>query len=157
MSIRLLSRTDCYPLPEAPTALSPGTNVAVLDLQVFVPEMISILSTFARLADSPLKGHFSFIERLIGEASPPAPVPVTKDVIASIAIKRAIEQSELEPLQRLSANHRTALAEKICQLTADANLYGTQLDAFVSSLSLSLHCTQGPPGTGKVIALHFII
>eukprot|EP00959_Pyramimonas_sp_CCMP1952_P266398 5569533-Pyramimonas_sp.AAC.1 len=51
---------------------------------------------------------------------------------------------------RLPPDARLQLAHDIGQLAVDADLYGSQLEAFVRALACSVHCTQGPPGTGKV-------
>ena len=50
MSVRVLHSADCCSLrTEADLHLALGSCVAVLDLRVFVPEVIPVLGTFARL------------------------------------------------------------------------------------------------------------
>ncbi len=48
MSFRLLNRGDCSGMPnEDDSHLMKGSKIAIIDLRVFVPEVISVLSTFA--------------------------------------------------------------------------------------------------------------
>jgi hypothetical protein len=129
--------------------LEVGSRVAVIDLRVFVPEVISVLATFA---DDLFLSHLSqipFINRMIGKAEPFAALKAGTFPNAKAAIDYALQNSEIEYVQRLMPNVRAQLANQIYALKPVKSLYGTQLDAFVSSLQSSIHCTQGPPGTGK--------
>jgi len=169
IAVRFLSRADCSVLPpEAESPLDIGTHVAILDLRVFVPEVISVLGIFAEPSFKVQMSQIPFIERLIGTQNLTPSLSVECSVTSSDAlriklIREAIENSEIETVRRFAENRRKLLASKICEITKTANLYGTQLEAFTSALFSAVHCTQGPPGTGKsyvgvwlVIALDYI-
>ena len=50
MAVRLLSRADCAGMPDETEAhIDAGTRLAIIDLRVFVPEVISVLGTFAKV------------------------------------------------------------------------------------------------------------
>ncbi|KAK3285888.1 hypothetical protein CYMTET_6520 [Cymbomonas tetramitiformis] len=142
----------------ARTPLEEGLRVAVVDLRVFVPEVLPVLST---LADPALRGHLNeipFVERLLGVPVPLFGGPERKDErraapgpgeSCKAAVADAVGRSEIELIRRLPAEARIELGCKLGTLATDANLYGTQLAAFCKGLLCSAHCTQGPPGTGK--------
>jgi hypothetical protein len=185
MAIRLLSKMDCFLLPEADMLLVEGNPVGIIDMRVFVPEVVydnwlcvwlcnlyktylrvsqvlfvyvqvlPVLSTFARLVDKPELGRMPFLKRITG-AAPPPPVPdaILVEAKAHDVIANAVRQSSIDIVRRLDDNKREHLVQAICKLTKDANLYGTQLEAFAAALGSPVHCIQGPPGTGKV-NLHF--
>lgn len=77
MAIRLLTKGDCFGMPsESDSRLEIGTRVAIIDLRVFVPEVISVLSTFSRDDFSSHLNQIPFVQKLIGnEASPAAVFP----------------------------------------------------------------------------------
>ena len=68
-----------------------------------------------------------------------------------VCIGSALENSEIEYVQRLQPIAKSQLIAEICSLKPIRSLSGTQLEAFAAALFSSVHCTQGPPGTGKVI------
>jgi hypothetical protein len=147
MAIRLLGCNSAGHLhPTSDATVTHGARLAIIDLRVFVPEVIPVLSICADPALGTQLDAIPFSQRLIGNGAPP-PAMVTS---ASAAVEEAVRLSEIELLQRLSPDTRERLATEIGGLARRANLYGTQLDAMVQGLTCSLHCTQGPPGTGKV-------
>jgi hypothetical protein len=163
ISIRLLTRGDCSSFAsDVETPLSIGTQVALIDLRVFVPEVVSVLATFAN--DS-FKIHLSkipFIRRLIGvEPSPNIhnllPFPTQLFVSIEKFVDTAIRKSEIECILMLSDELKTSIINEIVALKPIKSLYGTQLQAFGAALCCSIHCTQGPPGTGKVYFFIFIV
>lgn len=156
LAVRLLTRADLSTLNTDAETLDPGTRVAVLDLQVFVPEVLSVLST---VTDPEFVDHLKqlpFSKGLIGDPSLYQPRKCGDD--AEGAISHALSTTEIELLTKLQPNAKAMLCEKLVCLARDANLYGTQLEAFSAALTTSLHCTQGPPGTGKsyvgVVLIH---
>jgi hypothetical protein len=164
MAVRLLTRADCSGMPEETDEnhLTAGTRVAVLDLRVFVPEVISVLNTFARDDFIDQLNQIPFIGQLIGLESasnlpPRLALPHNPTDPINQVIGDALENSEIVYLKRLGSDVKAQLAQQICSLKSIQSLYGTQLEAFAAALSSSVHCTQGPPGTGKVIQLKFYL
>jgi hypothetical protein len=152
LAVRPLARSDLGALfdPAVGGSLESGERVAVIDLRVFVPEVVSVLGTLfqpglaAQLQGIPFSGH------LIGASAPQRALALPMGMTAAAVIEDAVRTSEMDALRRLTTEGRAALVQKLAALGARANLYGTQLLAFAESLRCSLHCTQGPPGTGKV-------
>lgn len=153
MAVRLLK---CDPAgricPAGDISFSIGTRVAVLDLRIFVPEVLQVLSI---CADPDLCKHLEavpFAQKLIGQGPPPAAPPSLGegDVAVAAAVEEAVRSSEIDLVQRLSPGARQQLEADITRLAKETHLYGTQLEAFTQALQGSIHCTQGPPGTGKV-------
>jgi hypothetical protein len=164
MAVRLLTRADCNGMPDETDEnhLTAGTRVAVLDLRVFVPEVISVLNTFARDDFKDQLNQIPFIGQLIGLEStsdlpPRLALPHNPTDPISQVIGEALENSEIEYLKRLGSDVKAQLAQQICSLKSIQSLYGTQLEAFAAALSSSVHCTQGPPGTGKVIYFKILL
>lgn len=150
IAIRLLNNGDCNGmLGEVGTQLETGCRVAIIDLRVFVPEVISVLATFANDSFLPHLSQIPFIKRMIGNSEPFQMIDAKHFHNPRDAIHQALQNSEIEYVKRLTPSARERLANLICALKPVTTLYGTQLDAFVSSLQSSIHCTQGPPGTGK--------
>jgi hypothetical protein len=174
VAVRPLSRTDCPILTtmEGETTLDVGTRVAIIDLRAFVPEVVSILSTFAQPSFRNHLAQIPFIDRLIGHEQQQQgdkddhndhltgvgmndhlrlPNYMTTDIPQSThkMIFEAIEKSEIEQLRHLSEKQRKLVALDICRLSQVRSLYGTQLEAFTAGLASAVHCTQGPPGTGN--------
>ncbi|CAN8071016.1 unnamed protein product [Agarophyton chilense] len=147
IALRLLTRADLSTLNGSWEALKPGSRIAIIDLQVFVPEVISVLSS---LTDPGLVEHLRHIQfwpQLIGTNR--AGENRNSGSNVSEVVKYALEDTQLDSVSRLEPWLKTKLCEKITRLALQTNLDGTQLEAFAAALSNSLHCTQGPPGTGK--------
>lgn len=151
MAVRLLSRGDCAVLSkDADIPLERRSHVAVIDLRVFVPEVISVLSTIASDAFVKHLSLIPFVNRLIGQNSDPSEFCYNSRQSVSENIQNAIESSEIDFIHRLDPDARRKIAAQILAIPQVQTLYGTQLEAFCGALSSSMHCTQGPPGTGKV-------
>ncbi len=151
MAIRLLNNSNCFGLPEeTETYLDYGVRVAIIDLRVFVPEVISILNTFSKKDFKDQLDQIPFFERLIGHGSTKKPLEFNPTDSTETQISFAVENSEIDYIQRLESSDKSKLIEDICALKPIQSLSGTQLEAFTASLYSSVHCTQGPPGTGKV-------
>ena len=166
IALRLLNRGDCSAMPvDADTSLDPGTRVAIIDLRVFVPEVVSVLGTFAQDGFKQHLRSIPFVDALIGKAAshkstdflcvPPGAAVSVGGLDARALIVAAVQGSDIELLQRLSVEQREVLAVRICALPQVKLLRGTQLEAFLMALSCAVHCTQGPPGTGKVWSFFF--
>lgn len=150
IAFRLLSRGDCPALSvDADSLLELGTCLAIIDLRVFVPEVISVLSTFAQESFKSHLDQIPFIQCLIGQ-SPGVNLNLNYALSKTTVIAEAIKGSEIELIKRLTPDSLARLTQRICQLEQVKSLYGTQLEAFVDGLAGAVHCTQGPPGTGKV-------
>lgn len=150
IALRLLTRGDIPALSaEVETPLETRSPVAIIDLRVFVPEVVSVLATLTNDSFATHLAHMPYISRLIG--NPPPLLGFAYSPTASICenVTQAISHSEIEFVHRLDAHRRADLARQICALQPVRSLYGTQLEAFSSALATSIHCTQGPPGTGK--------
>jgi hypothetical protein len=152
--LRILTRGDIPALSaEVESPLDIKSAVAIIDLRVFVPEVVSVLSTLTSDSFATNLALLPFVDRLIGS---PVSAPPTQgflfDPLDSIDanVLQAISNSEIKFIYRLSVWRRKLLAARICNLGPVKSLYGTQLEAFCSALAHSIHCTQGPPGTGKV-------
>jgi hypothetical protein len=165
MAIRVLTRSDCEGFPdEADSPLETGSRVAIVDMRVFVPEVISILGTFAKETFPEELGRVRFIKSLIGQhedrhsefvkwirnitTSPsilPSPPPSMRN-----QIETAIDMSNVAWIKTLPSEKKKNLATEICRIPCVTSLSGTQLEAFACALFSDVHCTQGPPGTGKV-------
>jgi hypothetical protein len=162
IAVRLLSQFDCSMFPgDADQALDVQQPVAIIDLRVFVKEVIPVLATFANVES--FTQHIvaiPFIDKMIGSAPPIDDKPVIDFGIESSpdqAIRKAIELSNIEYLTRLTPAQKERIIVGLTELTKNANLYGTQLEAFLYGLSCSVHCLQGPPGTGKVCHIQIIV
>eukprot|EP01034_Spumella_vulgaris_P022513 gene22513-28642_t len=150
IAVRILSRGDCSALrSEADSPLEPGTRVALIDLRVFVPEVISVLATFANPQFAAQLKQIPFMGRLIGTSKSLPLVELGPQATIQNYVEFAILNSEIEPVRMLPQAAKLELVGAICRLPPVKSLYGTQLEAFANSLYASIHCTQGPPGTGK--------
>lgn len=143
ISFRFLTRTDCAGLPEeSDIRISRGTPIAIIDFRVFVPEVISILGTFAKSSFNGELEAISFADSLIGKYQERLfPIDTTRR--ASDIILDAINGSNISFINRLDDQTKSNIARKICNLPVVRTLSGTQLDAFASALFHNLHCTQG--------------
>ena len=135
---------------DAPPLVQVGGRVAVIDLRVFVPEVVSVLGTIYHPDLDANLSQIPFVRHLIGSEAPPRVLALAPGASCKTAITEAIHTSEMDVLKRLTPPARSSLCADLAVLGEKANLYGTQLSAFVEALRCSLHCTQGPPGTGKV-------
>ena len=150
IAIRLLNKADCFGMPdESDSFIDMGARVAIIDLRVFVPEVISVLNTFAKKDFKNQLDQIPFLNSLIGHGLPPKMLPLNNNN-SFMYIQNALENSEIELIQRLDPFAKADLIREICALKPIKSLSGTQLEAIGAALLSSMHCTQGPPGTGKV-------
>ncbi len=158
MALRLLNKADCVGMSdEIDSFMDSGVCVAIIDLRVFVPEVISVLNTFSKKDFKDQLDQIPFLDRLIGLGSTQKPLkPLTNDSVESY-ISYALKNSEIDYIQRLNPITKSKLIEEICSLKPIKSLAGTQLEAFAAALYSSVHCTQGPPGTGKVLIFLIVV
>ena len=79
MTIHVLTRADLPTLQGEDDALIVGSRVAVIDLQVFVPEVVSVLSALNdKMMDSSLQ-HISFTHQLLGSVTENADIDIIQD------------------------------------------------------------------------------
>ena len=148
LALRLLTRGDISSLSPGGETLEHGVRVAIIDMQVFVPEVLSVLST---LSDVEFPGHLNaipFSDALIG-STPPEHDSVQGDNSAAVLISNALANTEIDLIRRLPPSAQNALCLDLVEMAQRIALDGTQLKAFAAALEKTLHCTQGPPGTGK--------
>ena len=119
-------------------------------MQVFVPEVISVLSTFANNQFEEHLNSIPFVKSIIGKPNEDLVFRYDEHGSREANIVKAIEASDINAIVRLNVAARESLARRICALDAVKSLDGTQLKAFTAALAQNVHCTQGPPGTGKV-------
>ena len=151
LALRLLNKADCVGMAdETDSFMDSGVCVAIIDLRVFVPEVISVLNTFSKKDFKDQLDQIPFLDRLIGNGSIQKPLNKNPNDSVESYISFALENSEIDYIQRLSPYTRSNLIKEICSLKPIKSLSGTQLEAFATALYSSVHCTQGPPGTGKV-------
>jgi hypothetical protein len=129
MAVRPLNRSDCSEL--AAVNLELGTRVFVIDLRVFAPEVVPVLTTYANPSHVDDLESINFVNSLIGRA------PRRQHQLAvapaeglQARITHAIANSEIDLLDRLPPDRRLKLTQDISRLALQANLYGTQLEAF---------------------------
>jgi hypothetical protein len=162
MSIRLLSRSDC---PDLQTSrdlrCSKDSHVAIIDMRVFVPEVMTVLSTLGQRSFLDGFTRVSFAKYLLspdghdddrgeeGDESTTLPALSTTTSLSEHLLK-AFESTTIDCIANLSESRKRILIQKICQLKVVQTLDRTQGEAFIHALMRPLHCTQGPPGTGKV-------
>lgn len=169
VAIRLLTTSDIPSLARSfdDDIFDLGTQVALLDCRVFVPEVIGVLSTISDPEFLKHLGSIPFSQQLIAgqEKKPPPTPPEDGDEGKSVThvIEKALKSSDMRLLHRLPAETMNQLVRRISKLASDSKLYGAQLEAFAAALSKPLHMIQGPPGTGKsyvgvqlVLALNII-
>jgi hypothetical protein len=158
IALRLLTRGDIPALStEVESPLDARSQVAIIDLRVFVPEVVSVLATLTNPSFIDNLSHMAFLDRLIGAPSPDSNFLYDSARSIDANVFGAISHSKIEFIHRLDNTKKAILVKKICNLAPVKSLYGTQLEAFTCALSNSLHCTQGPPGTGKVLMLCSLI
>ncbi len=151
MAVRLLNKANCVGMPdESESYLDLGVRVAIIDLRVFVPEVISVLNTFSKQDFKDQLDQIPFFKQLIGHGSIQRPLEFNINYPAQAYLAHALMNSEIDYIQRLDVNSKSELIADICALKPIKSLSGTQLEAFAAALYSSVHCTQGPPGTGKV-------
>lgn len=152
LAIRLLTRTDLSSLTADAESLIIGSRVAIIDVQTFVPEVISVLSALADESLVPSVKNIPFAQKLIGAATPTTDGKedeLDRTDNCSNVLKRAIELSEISFIRRLDSRIKIRLHAELVNIARKYTLDGTQLSAFAAALQSGLHCTWGPPGSGK--------
>ena len=148
MAVRMLSRGDLSALDQASTpTLNTGNRIAIIDLRVFVPEVIPVLSSCCDHMFSEHLAQIPFSGQLIGNKGEQTYFDVENNEPTEIS--EMIHHSNVEVIQRLSPESQNRLAQDLSKVVKNANLRGAQLNAFSAALMNPIHCIQGPPGTGK--------
>ena len=147
----MLGKADCPALPsESDIPLEIGSRVAIIDLRVFVPEVVSVLSTIAQDSFRNHLVQIPFVNSLIGRGAPTAlPMIINNETPLRNMIEDAVVNSNILLLKDLPYEVRRNAAARISNLNIVKSLYGTQLESFLKSLKNAVHCTHGPPGSGK--------
>lgn len=161
LSIRLLSHSDCSDIDTSfDSNFRKNSHIAIIDLQVFVPEVITVLSTLGQ--QSFLDGFcgLSFQQYLLDPEFDNQTSLTTRfslDSNITDKITYAIYHSSIDCVSTLTEAQKLKIITQISNLGPVKTLDATQSEAFVNALIHPLHCTQGPPGTGKVYFLSLII
>ena len=150
VAVCFLSTGDCADLKIAHPALEKGCRVVIIDLRVFVPEVVSVLSAMASDSFVNHLQSIPFINQLIGTSDSTRIVSKKREGSIPQVVERAIFESDMECIKKLDVHQKGDICASISRLKAVKSLYGTQLDAFADALKFQVHCIQGPPGTGKV-------
>jgi len=144
-AIQLLGEGDCPGFPaDSELHLDVGCNVAIIDLKVFVPEVVTVLSALSSNLTSGLKG-LCFSNQLLGKGE-----RFQYASEQSTDIRDAIMNSSVPLIQSLPDRLRFEFSNLVHNLSSVITLDTTQRQSFAAALRYPLHCTQGPPGTGKV-------
>jgi hypothetical protein len=162
ITIRLLSRSDCPDLDTTSVSrldLRSGSHVAIIDMRVFVPEVMTVLSTLGQQSFLDGFTRVSFAKYLLspddgaasdGTSADISLPPLSPTVSLIEHLVKAFDETTIECIANFSESRKRVVIQKICQLKVVQTLDQTQGEAFVHALMRPLHCTQGPPGTGKV-------
>lgn len=153
LDVRLLSQPDASVMRSEmslPPTVERGCCVAVIDMQVFVPEVFSVLSTLTdkTFKEGLLKVPFG---NFLLNGAPPEPLRFRNPNDHASVIWHAIEMSSLRSIRQLTEDQRVEFFRTLLVMPTVQSLDQTQLQAFAYGLNCDLHCTQGPPGTGKVM------
>jgi hypothetical protein len=160
LSVRLLSRSDSvlFPAYMSLPRFTRGSKVVVIDMRVFVPQVISVLATLASSSFEAAIERVPFGNFLLGNrddrpAWDPFSVEVDgNDISRAILWKlvhHAVYYSSIDCLKILSSEQKRDIATEICEIKVVQTLDRTQGYAFAAGLSQTLNCTLGPPGSGK--------
>jgi hypothetical protein len=153
LSVRLLTRNDSTLIAnEFERGFQINYTVAVIDLRVFVPEVISVLSTLSSREFENSLHRLHFAPLLLGDVPSATLLESSTTVNLDLhgMIYNSIIKSDMQCIQELSSSEKNQLVDEICKLSVVKTMDKTQLQAFTNALRCSVHCTQGPPGTGKV-------
>eukprot|EP01031_Cornospumella_fuschlensis_P032165 gene32165-38906_t len=151
LSVRLLTKQDCIFLTTPSPNFNKGSNVAIIDLRVFVPEVVSVLATLCSPSfDSSLQ-RLPYVNKLLGVLD----VAKAGDHIefASSSLEQQVAfsvfHSDIQCIRRFSEADKHLLVQRISSIPNIRSMDKTQREALCAALQSSVHCTQGPPGTGK--------
>jgi hypothetical protein len=151
ISIRLLGKNDCNLFNDSTEDdLGDGQKIAIVDLKVFVPEVISVLATLSSNSFKESLRRVSFQKSLL-DSSTAQMLPIVKLTLREM-INHALHHTSISAVANLNENHKQELVEQIWSIPQVQSLDETQGIAFASALLQSLHTVQGPPGSGKVIS-----
>lgn len=156
LSVRLLTKQDCIYLASNNPSFGEGSNVAVIDLRVFVPEVVSVLATLCSPSFEQSLQRLKFAGKLLGlleDANTPRLLNSNGSLITQVAF--AISHSDIKCIKRFSEEDKQLLVQRISSIPSIRSMDTTQREALCAALQSSVHCTQGPPGTGKVNYIFF--
>ena len=149
ISIRLLGKSDCSLFVDSSEDdVMDGQKIAIVDLRVFVPEVMSVLSTLSHPSFKEGLERVAFQNALLDSSSARL-LPLSRLDLQAM-INYAIHNSSITIVASLSTDHKNNLVQQIWSIPQVRTLDETQGIAFASALFQSLHTVQGPPGSGKV-------
>jgi hypothetical protein len=156
ISIRLLSRSDFPEMTPIHETFLNNSHLVIIDLRVFVPEVMTVLCTLAQKSFLDGFQKVSFTKFLL---NPDCPDEKSLEMMTlpssslQAQLEIALGATSIDCLSTISQDKKTKIIEKICRLKMIQTLDKTQRESFVYALMKPLHCIQGPPGTGKVCNL----
>eukprot|EP01039_Chlorochromonas_danica_P009656 gene9656-10676_t len=159
LSVRLLNQSDSSTLSDQfdsnSNLFKKDCMLAIIDCRVFVPEVISVLSTLSSDAMEKSLRYLQFTNLILGSQHMEELVELdcttdnwNRDLFVGL-ICRSIDQSDIKSIQRLSLADKQTLLRRIIALPQVMEMDRTQGMAFCGAIRNTVHCTQGPPGTGK--------
>ena len=116
IALRLLGRGDLSALQTEPE-LPLNTHVAVIDLRVFVPEVLSVLSTFAHPHFATHLQQIPFAKRFIGLQRSPPLLRLPRGATIEADVRAAIESSEIHCIRMLSREDKQEIGDQICAVS----------------------------------------
>jgi hypothetical protein len=152
ISIRLLSKSDSSMINYDDIPVRNRSCIAIIDCRVFVPEVISVLATFADPSfRSGLQG-VSFGRYLLGDSVDDImveegsidnhPLDRLNDASPSEIVATAIRSSKLRAISKLPADVKETFILKVCSQPSVSTLDRTQAMALAKGFSYDLHCTH---------------
>lgn len=153
ISIRLLGKQDCdlledFGLIAGDSQFRSKATIAIIDLRVFVPEVISVLATMS--SNEFVKGlqHANFKPLLLNSVSAPM-----ENIPTGVPLRNMIfyglQHSTIATVRLLSNELINNLTDELWKINQIRSLDDTQGKSFAMALMHSLHTCQGPPGSGK--------
>jgi hypothetical protein len=151
ISIRIMGKNDCdlfHDIDEHKFNL--GKRIVVVDMRVFIPEVISVLATLASGTFKNGLKRVSFQQLLLDStnADNMQISPSSNDL--SELIYYSVRNSAISAVKKLSEEDKLEIFKMIWDIPQVRTLDDTQGKAFSSALLQSMHTVQGPPGSGKV-------
>lgn len=153
INIRLLGKQDCdlfedFGLVVGDAQFRSGASIAIVDLRVFVPEVMSVLATMNTKNFEIGLAQASFKPLLLNSVTArmdniPPNLPLRN------MIQYGLQNSTISTVRQLSQEKLEELANELWKIEQIRSLDATQGKSFAMALMHSLHTCQGPPGSGK--------
>jgi hypothetical protein len=154
ISIRLFSRSDFPEMALIHESFVNNSHLVIIDLRVFVPEVMTVLCTLGQKSFLDGFQKVSFSKYLLNPDCKDESLEIEKTFSSSSSLRAqleiALDATSIDYLSTISNEDKTKIVEKISRLEMVQTLDQTQRESFIYAIMKPLHCIQGPPGTGKV-------